>query len=118
MKNFKDFDILNFKFRDVILKNLETDSHEFFMDVINFMSKNNFFSQVIHNFYDDDDVKIIFFTDHPENNDGIVFMQIRDSVKSDRYQMYSFAGKYNDLMMWVLIAKKSVKNQNRNPFCL
>ena len=78
MKTFKDFDTLNFKFRDIILKNLETESHEFFMDVMNFMSENNFFSQVIRIFYDDDDVKTMFFTDHPANNDGIVFKQINN----------------------------------------
>ena len=106
MKNLNDFEKTYYEFAYVITKNLESDGFELILDLLEFMAKHNFESKVIRNFYDDEDVKVMFITDNPSNNYGYVFVQVCKDAKLNRYQMFTFIGDYNDLGRVVLHVKK------------
>lgn len=116
MKSFNDFEKMFKDFSKVIANNLESDSVELLIDLMHFMEKNDFECKVIRNFYDDDDLKVMFITDDIHNNNGYVFLQVCENKKTNRYYMLSSIYKYNDLGKLVLQIKDGIYKYKKNNY--
>lgn len=78
MKTLKEFEEMAVDFRDTLEGNIGT---AFFNAAFRFMSDHHFENHTVCILYEGDGGKVLFFTDHPLNDAGFVFMEVYD-VKS------------------------------------